>query len=388
MLGKYKKIWLLLSIFIVMVITLIPITSPVILARPISEPLTIPGFPMQVVGPTITTGNATSLAISRTGLTAGYFVVNVTDLGSGDTSGRCCWFEYGTTGGYGSSTAKSTFSTLGNKTKAIPTNLLINTTYHFRAAASFKSNAGTTYGADNTFIINPPSATTAASSGIAKSTSGWLSGTLNGSVSSLGNASSVYGYFEYGPTTSYGLTTSLSSKTKTGAFTASIPSGIMTNASYHYRTVLKMGTQYIYGSDQPFGFPVASGEIRSTAGSLTSGNTNAIAFSWHNPETADIYITKVVIDVTTQGGTGGSTLQVGIADNAGGTNLGSELFSGLDLNIASLNDSWSSSDTGAMTHFVLCQDSASATDGWIVGKILTQNAASLVGKYYIFYCGK
>ena len=31
---------------------------------------------------------------------------------------------------------------------------------------------------------------------------------------------------------------------------------------------------------------------------------------------------------------------------------------------------------------------ASATGGWVVGKILTQNAASLVGKYYIFYVGR
>jgi hypothetical protein len=39
-------------------------------------------------------------------------------------------------------------------------------------------------------------------------------------------------------------------------------------------------------------------------------------------------------------------------------------------------------------HWVFEQDSASATDGWIVGQILTQNAASLVGSYYIEYVGK
>jgi parallel beta-helix repeat protein len=133
---------------------------------------------------------------------------------------------------------------------------------------------------------------------------------------------------------------------------------------------------------------IASGETRSVSGALTAGNANAIAFAFHDTELQDCYITKVVSDVTTAGGTASSVLQVGIADDAAGTNLGSEFFTGLDLNAIALNDSWNPGDTGAMTKFVLIQDSASATDGWIVGKILTQNAASLAGKYYIYYTGK
>ena len=34
------------------------------------------------------------------------------------------------------------------------------------------------------------------------------------------------------------------------------------------------------------------------------------------------------------------------------------------------------------------RDSASATDGWIVGKIKLEKAGNLVGKYYIEYMGK
>ena len=37
---------------------------------------------------------------------------------------------------------------------------------------------------------------------------------------------------------------------------------------------------------------------------------------------------------------------------------------------------WSATDGGA------------ATVGWVDGKILTQNAASMAGKYYIFYVGQ
>ena len=31
---------------------------------------------------------------------------------------------------------------------------------------------------------------------------------------------------------------------------------------------------------------------------------------------------------------------------------------------------------------------SSATDGWVVGKILVANAANLVGSYYVEYVGK
>lgn len=133
---------------------------------------------------------------------------------------------------------------------------------------------------------------------------------------------------------------------------------------------------------------IAAGEIRTASGSLTAGNANAIAFAWHNPEAQDIIIKKIVIEVTTGGGTVGSQLDVGIADDATGTNRGTEFFDDLLLNTAQVDDSWVAGDGGTQTKWVFCQDSASATDGWIVGQILTQNAASLVGKYYIEYAGR
>ncbi len=135
---------------------------------------------------------------------------------------------------------------------------------------------------------------------------------------------------------------------------------------------------------------VASGEDKTASGVLVAGNANAYFFTWHNPEAQDILIRKVVIEITTPGGTGLSVGQVGISDNATGTNLGTEFFpaAGINLNTAAVLDSWNTTDTGVQTKFVLCQDSASSTDGWIVGKILTQNAASLVGRYYVYYTGR
>jgi parallel beta-helix repeat protein len=133
---------------------------------------------------------------------------------------------------------------------------------------------------------------------------------------------------------------------------------------------------------------IAPGETRSASGALAAGNANAIAFAWHNPEAQDIYIKKVVITVTTPGGTVGSHLDVGIADDAAGTNRGTEFFDDLLLNTAQVNDSTLVADGGTQSKWVLCQDSASATDGWVVGQILDANAASLVGTYYIEYVGK
>ena len=133
---------------------------------------------------------------------------------------------------------------------------------------------------------------------------------------------------------------------------------------------------------------ISSGEVRSASGSLTSGNANAIGFAWHNPEGQDILIKKIAVNVTTGGGTVGSHLDVGIADDAAGTNRGTEFFNDLLLNTAQVDDSWVAGDGGTQTKWVSCQDSASATDGWVVGQILDANAASLVGSYYIEFVGK
>ena len=92
--------------------------------------------------------------------------------------------------------------------------------------------------------------------------------------------------------------------------------------------------------------------------------------------------------MTTAGGTPGSHLDVGIADDATGTNRGTEFFDDLDLNAGQVNESWVGGDGGQQTKWVFCQDSASATDGWVVGQILDANAANLVGGYYIEYEGR
>ena len=136
--------------------------------------------------------------------------------------------------------------------------------------------------------------------------------------------------------------------------------------------------------------------VNNTAFAVTAGGTNEftitithIAFAWHNPEAQDILIKKVVLNITTKGGTATSTMDVGIADNATGTNLGAEFFNDIDVDsTAAIHDSYVAGGGGTQTLWIGCQDSASATDGWIVGQIITEKADGLVGSYYIEYIGK
>lgn len=160
-----------------------------------------------------------------------------------------------------------------------------------------------------------------------------------------------------------------------------------TSSVWYWQTggVTTPATGFIVSGNQGY---IASGELRTAYGSLTNGVVNAIALAWHNPELQDILVKKVTIEVTQVGGTAGSHLDVGIADDAAGTNRGTEFFDDLLLNSLQTNNSEYAMDGGQQVKPVFCQDNASATDGWVVGQILDANASSLQGKYYIEYMGR
>jgi hypothetical protein len=163
-----------------------------------------------------------------------------------------------------------------------------------------------------------------------------------------------------------------------------LPIHIENNQFYSSNVIKTAGNIVITNND---GY-INPGEVRTASGSLIAGNANDIAFAWCNPEAQDIYIKKVVIIVTVAGGTAGSQLDVGLSDDATGVNRGTEFFDNLNLNTVQWNDSWNASVNGAQTKWVLCQDTLSVTDGWIVGQILDANAATLVGEYYVEYVGR
>ena len=158
-------------------------------------------------------------------------------------------FQYGRTGGYGSTTSSQTKT--GNTNQYVSANisgLSANTTYHFRIVAT--NSAGTTYGMDRTFTTHtatgPPIAFTNPATLIAS-----FSAKLNGSLDPHGLTTSVY--FQYGTTTSYGLTTSPQSQSgNTFRNISANISGLTASTTYHYRIVATNSFGTRYGSDRTF----------------------------------------------------------------------------------------------------------------------------------------
>lgn len=128
---------------------------------------------------------------------------------------------------------------------------------------------------------------------------------------------------------------------------------------------------------------LSKGVLQMASGALTSGNANAYAFAWQNPEAGAIIIQRVILDITTAGGTGSSVIDVGRASSA--TTNSDNLLDGVDANAAAVSDSCDSTMAGTNGRSIVKLDAKGGTNDYITGRILVANAASLVGKYYIFY---
>ena len=108
-----------------------------------------------VTPPTCTTQAATSLTVSKVGKGSATLNGTMTSLGTGDTKGVQCWFEWGLTTSYGNITAKKAITTLTTFTVTTPKTLNPSLIYHFRAATHFKDSVGgTTYGSDQILNFN------------------------------------------------------------------------------------------------------------------------------------------------------------------------------------------------------------------------------------------
>ena len=130
------------------------------------------------------------------------------------------------------------------------------------------AGSSTVYGADSTFttLSVAPAVTTSAATGVSAT-----GATLNGSLTSLGSASSVTVSFQYGTTTSYGSTASVSpARTATGSFSAAI-SGLSASTTYHFRAVAT-GDGTVNGADMSFTTPAAPISYATTIAPILSAN--------------------------------------------------------------------------------------------------------------------
>jgi len=158
-------------------------------------------------------------------------------------------FQYGLTTSYGLTTPPQNRS--GNTPQNVSANisgLMANRVYHFRIVAS--NARGTRFGADRTFTTRsptgPPIVTTNAATNVARN-----SATLNGLVYPHGLSTSIN--FQYGPTTSYGSTTPMQTRTgNTYQNVSANVSGLMANRVYHFRIKATNMAGTRFGNDRTF----------------------------------------------------------------------------------------------------------------------------------------
>jgi len=203
---------------------------------------------------TFTTLTATGPAVATTSPASFIASFSATLNGSLDPHGfaTSVHFQYGPTTSYGLTTAPQ--SETGNTYRNVNANissLAASTTYHFRIVAT--NSAGTTFGSDKTFttlsLTGSPVVTTNPATNVASS-----SATLNGSLDPHGLTTIVY--FEYGTTTSYGLTTAPHSHH--GNIYLDVSAGISSltaSTTYHFRVVATNSAGTTFGSDRTFTTP-------------------------------------------------------------------------------------------------------------------------------------
>jgi len=220
------------------------------------------GEDVNIFGPDAALANITYGAIS--GPTTSSATVNATiEPGTGGEV-TTCQFEYGTTTAYGGGSlpcGPSAPPYTGNTAvKAELTGLTPGTTYHYRVVV--KDPNGAKYGSDQTYtpskVLNLQ---TGGASGISEN-----SATVEGSLD--GNGESTSYYFEWGPTESYGNTTSsppgASAGSPSGETTLGAPlEGLQPDTTYHYRIVASNPGGTSQGQDMTFttnpGVPIGRG---------------------------------------------------------------------------------------------------------------------------------
>jgi phosphodiesterase/alkaline phosphatase D-like protein len=216
--------------------------------------------------------SATTSAATSVGATSARLNARITPNGRPTTY----FFEYGTSTSYGSKTSSAS---AGNGTSTISVSRSISsltpgTLYHFRVVAT--SDAGTTPGADLTFLTQaPPSVVTGGANNLGP-TSATVSGTVNP------NGRSTSWYVEWGTSTSYGARSSarnIGSGQSAVGVSATL-NGLGPGTLYHYRIVASNAHGTTRGADATFtttGIPaVATGQVVFTALGPTSAKVTGV----------------------------------------------------------------------------------------------------------------
>jgi len=192
------------------------------------------------------TGSATDITLTTATLVASVW--------AGNEGLVQCWFDYGPTEVYASSTAVVTPAGFPATVTAQISGLTPGTTYHFSVRVQEPEVGGwqgqIISGADCTFVTGTgglPAASTGQAAGVSENAA-----MLWGSVNAQGVPATYH--FEYGPTTSYG-----SSSPAASAGTLSTPQQVSSQISnlapgirYHFRVVAQNAAGTTAGADNSF----------------------------------------------------------------------------------------------------------------------------------------
>jgi len=186
------------------------------------------------------------------------------------------FFEFGETIAYDRVVTADQSPVAGNTdtpVSAALTNLVPNSTYHYRVVA--QSGNGIAYGADISFttLADPPAATTLPASGVTDTTAG-----LNGTVEP--NNASTTVWYEYGLTAAYGSTQPAAQSPLAGSGIQTVSAtigGLTTGVTYHYRVVAQNSGGTTYGADRTF----ITGVDPPTATTMAATDTNPSGATLH-----------------------------------------------------------------------------------------------------------
>jgi hypothetical protein len=188
---------------------------------------------VQATPPTASTTAATNLAQTAATLNG-----SVNPNGAATT----VYFQYGTRSSYGSTTSSQNIGNgvVVSTASSNVTGLRSGRTYHFRVVAV--NSAGTTYGADQTFVTPTTAQLTTATTNAATNVT-INSATLNGTVNPGGTATTVQFQFGVAPNvlTSSTALQSIGSGTSNVSVSADI-SGLAANTTYYFTVVATNGT--------------------------------------------------------------------------------------------------------------------------------------------------
>jgi|GEM_PF-2750674 len=319
--------------------------------------------------PTVATGNAVNITDSTATIQGN--LISLVSYTSGSV-----YFDYGLTVSYGYSSPYQAMTNAGAFSYGL-TGLSASQTYHFRANVLY-GNGLTVLGTDNTFSTSSlltPSVTTNTITNLTAT-----SVTVMGTISSLGNYTAVYIYFDYGLTMSYGNTPVYQAFKVTGTFSENI-SGLTPSTLYHYRaSVYYANGSIVNASDATFNtLNINAASISALAPTGVANNGMTMQGSLTSIGNVTVTIEGFVWSTSTHGSPGNvaptSSGYSGYYTKAGSFSVGT--FSYI---VSSLN---------ANTTYYIRAFAYNAS-GWVYSNEITQitsNATPIPTAYFAIYTG-